>query len=209
MVMDDLYYRRDDVSCQVNTTAQRGWALPTQIVLYNSSVFVVGISYPIIWWKVRERRKIDPRANGQEMRALDTDNNGGTSSKRISNTVEARASVEMSSRKQNPASSQPADTDDNPAEGPVNGRLVVERQKPPKKPSQSFTVLTYLVVGVVICWTPIMVYFTMAIVNDYDNYLHFILGTLLYHSNSVLDPIFFTMAMVPLRTTLLRMFSWR
>ena len=60
-------------------------------------------------------------------------------------------------------------------------------------------VLTYLVIGVVVCWTPIMVYYTMTIVTGYENYLLFLLGNLLYYSNALLDPIFFAMAIAPLR----------
>ncbi|GAU94538.1 hypothetical protein RvY_06294 [Ramazzottius varieornatus] len=58
LIPDDLYYRLDDGSCQVNTTANPTWALPTQIVLYNSSVFVVAITYPAIWWKVGVRARM-------------------------------------------------------------------------------------------------------------------------------------------------------
>lgn len=41
LVADDLYYRVDDGTCYVNTTAQRSWALPTQFVLYNSTLVVI------------------------------------------------------------------------------------------------------------------------------------------------------------------------
>ena len=70
--------------------------------------------------------------------------------------------------------------------------------------SQSFTVLTYLVLGVVFCWTPIMVLFTLSILNDYWNNVYYYIGSLLYYSNALLDPIFFTMAIAPLRTAVYR-----
>ena len=63
LVMDDLVYRLDDGTCNVNTTAQRSWGIPTQFVVYNTSVFIVAISYPVIWWKVRQRMTINPRVN--------------------------------------------------------------------------------------------------------------------------------------------------
>ncbi|OQV25598.1 hypothetical protein BV898_00534 [Hypsibius exemplaris] len=217
LVMDAQFYRVDDGSCQVNTTSQRAWALPTQIVLYNSSVFIVGVSYPIIWLKVRERRKIDARRN-----TIHTKTNTIEMKTRVGgpiSNVTALASVEgrksdrnsnsLSTKKPNQLHGDSDNSDDTEGVQATNGQDpggLTESLKL-KKPSQSFAVLTYLVIGVVFCWTPIMVYYTMAIITDYNNYVHFIIGTLLYNFNSVLDPIFFTMAMAPLRATIFHFLS--
>ena len=60
LVQDDQVYRLNDGGCLVNTTAQYGWALASQVVVYDLSVLVVGLSYPLIWWKVRQRTKVRP-----------------------------------------------------------------------------------------------------------------------------------------------------
>ncbi|OQV17910.1 hypothetical protein BV898_08039 [Hypsibius exemplaris] len=73
--------------------------------------------------------------------------------------------------------------------------------------TQNFVILTYLVVGAIFCWTPVVVAYTLAIVMGYYEYLHFTIASLLYYFNSLLDPIFFTMAMAPLRVTIYSMFK--
>ncbi|GAU94539.1 hypothetical protein RvY_06295 [Ramazzottius varieornatus] len=55
-------------------------------------------------------------------------------------------------------------------------RRSLHRRRVTGNRSESFAVLTYLVFGVVFCWTPIMVYFTIVIVDpNYDSYPHFII----------------------------------
>ncbi|OQV22649.1 hypothetical protein BV898_03474 [Hypsibius exemplaris] len=211
LVMDDVVYRVDDAGgCMVNTTAQRDWALPTQVVVYNSSVLIVGMSYPIIWWKVRQRRKVVDVAatkNAGEGAKTRTNTVGTVGAISVRRTV---ANGETSSVKRS-AGGLHDDRDSDPVEMTTHNRAVVGQANAPRKrirkSSQSFAVLTYLVLGVIFCWSPIMVYFTMAILNDYDSYWHLIIGTLLYYTNSVLDPVFFTMAMAPLRATLFRIFT--
>ena len=81
LVNDDLFYRANDGTCQVNNTAQRGWALTTQIVVYNSAVIVTGVSYPVIWWKIRQRKKVRPGSNGRNLQKQASLGSSGHNSK--------------------------------------------------------------------------------------------------------------------------------
>ena len=60
LLQDALYYRQDGDTCLVNTTAQTKWAMASQFVVDDAAVFLVIISYPIIYWKVRQRARIYP-----------------------------------------------------------------------------------------------------------------------------------------------------
>ncbi|OQV25594.1 hypothetical protein BV898_00530 [Hypsibius exemplaris] len=215
LVMDDLTYRLDDGTCQVNTTAQRDWALPTQIVLYNSSVIVACTTYPLIWLKVRQQIKIGLRRANREVKS-DLVTRGFSNTSKLScvdqickvAVVEKAFYFTVELQREGTSKvecyalghmSQDMDTHSDRIVESLTG------QRPSPRSAQNFAVLTYLVIGVAFCWTPIMVFFTMQIVTGYNNYLHFIVGSFLYYLNSLLDPIFFTMAITPLRATIFNM----
>ncbi|OQV25596.1 hypothetical protein BV898_00532 [Hypsibius exemplaris] len=213
LVLDSVVYRLDGDSCQLNTTAQRDWALPSQVVVYNSSVFIIGISYPLIWWKLRQRLKVDPGQKKEvEMRPVGPYRHAclcaPETSVRGTNDVAARNGREIDDlfTRRNGQLRMGETNEQNPANGSLDGQIPTG-QRDPSRPSQSFIVLTYLVVGVIFCWSPIMIYFTMQIVTGYNNNLHYVAGTLLYYFNSLLDPFFFALAMAPLRATLWRILS--
>lgn len=63
LIADDLYYRVDERLCLVNTTADYYWALPTQIILYDSTLIIIVVSYPFIVWKLKKRRNSKPTNN--------------------------------------------------------------------------------------------------------------------------------------------------
>ena len=59
LLLDDLYYRMDEDRCEVNTAALHDWALPTQIVVHDFAVLIVGLTYPVIRWKIRQRKTLN------------------------------------------------------------------------------------------------------------------------------------------------------
>lgn len=60
LIPDFLYNRLDDGTCAINTTANRHWAIPTQLVLYDGTVVIIFGTYPFIWWNMSKRRKTVP-----------------------------------------------------------------------------------------------------------------------------------------------------
>ncbi|XP_055334063.1 melanopsin-like [Paramacrobiotus metropolitanus] len=211
MVPDARGLRKDDGTCFVNTTAQPVWAMATQWCLYNSTLVVITITYPFIWWKIRMRQKLVTPV-GQVR------------------TGQRHGSLKMNTVYQGPSCANPSSTgndlkltltDEDGGEGediaeppdkysPTHKPSVpIEHAAVHPKRSQSFAVLTYLVLGVIFCWTPIMTFFTLADFMDYDSHLHFVIGSLLYYLNSLLDPFFFCIAIKPLRMTVLAILQGR
>ncbi|OQV17911.1 hypothetical protein BV898_08040 [Hypsibius exemplaris] len=213
LLQDDYIYRNDDEDCSVNVTAQFSWALTSQIVMDDSSVLVVGISYPIIWWKMRQRRRVSINLANQQPRA------DGVGDLPQRSSLPASSGAALNSDQGKIVDIKQADpTLDESLEAENTGAAAVPQQQlhhhhhqlPSRRvgrSSQNFMVLTYLVVGVIFCWTPVVVAYTLAIVMGYYEYLHFTIASLLYYFNSLLDPIFFTMAMAPLRVTIYDMFK--
>ncbi|XP_055334066.1 cholecystokinin receptor-like [Paramacrobiotus metropolitanus] len=209
LVPDAMVWRKDDGTCFVNTTAQPVWAMTTQMCLYNLTLVIITVTYPFIWWKIRQRRKlIVPRVGFTNTTSCEqgTTQNGQSIQPTCGPTIGSVATeVDINNIDEDEA----PDTSPNIASGQSFQKTLGKGVMTSSKSSQSFAVLTYLVLGVVFCWTPIMTFFTVADFTDFNNNLLFIIGSLLYYSNSLLDPIFFCIAIRPLRATVLGFFHRR
>ncbi|GAV01046.1 hypothetical protein RvY_11817 [Ramazzottius varieornatus] len=158
LIPDDLYYRLDDGSCQVH---QRRKTMPVQGHRQTAPRPRHSRSNAAMKVGVRQTVYVSSGAPSNLQGSTgktDTPAADGVEDGRAQGTVEeARGSLEHSS----PVT--------------VAQRHALQRRHVTGNRSESFAVLTYLVLGVVFCWTPIMVYFTMTIkyfsptfVNDVD-----------------------------------------
>ncbi|XP_055334062.1 alpha-1B adrenergic receptor-like [Paramacrobiotus metropolitanus] len=208
LVPDAIGLRKNDGTCAVNTTAQPTWALTTQMCLYNSTLVVIAGTYPLIWWKMRQRNRTAVRS-------------GVLSSSKQAHPVlndshKDRVHTCANGSVQVPDARKSVDKDADEFNDSLDKHTIktlpsteTERYNGQRKRSQSFVVLTYLVVGVVFCWTPIMTFYTLADFTEYDSNIHFLIGSLLYYFNSLLDPFFYCIAIKPLRATILGMLRKR
>ena len=75
-----------------------------------------------------------------------------------------------------------------------------------KRPTRGFAVLTVLTTSVTICWTPLLVYYTIALFRPVDDHVYFQVATVMYAVEAVLDPIWFMVALPQLRVAVMEMF---
>jgi hypothetical protein len=77
-----------------------------------------------------------------------------------------------------------------------------------KRKSNSFLILTLLTGSITVCWTPVLVYFTIQLFNLTFSMPEFYqVATMLFSLETVADPIFFTLAMPGWRKSLSKLFK--
>ena len=59
IILDTMYYRQPLYvnTCYLNAQADKGWAVAVQIFVYDATVFVMLLSYPVIYSPHRKRMR--------------------------------------------------------------------------------------------------------------------------------------------------------
>ena len=73
-----------------------------------------------------------------------------------------------------------------------------------RRSTNAFTILTVLTGGVIVSWTPILCYYTVAIWVQIDNPVYLQVAIVLFAMQSVVDPILFAWTLPDLRDTFRR-----
>ncbi|OQV23701.1 hypothetical protein BV898_02437 [Hypsibius exemplaris] len=177
-ILDILYYRLPLLvnTCYLNTDAQWQWLLAMQVLVYGMALFVMVGSYPVIWYYRRKRKKIvRPSATRSSSRKIRVSAYRFTESVNQSRQI---TSLELSA---------------DGVDGTASGRPAAKKQ------SHGFTILTVLTCGVLICWTPILCYYTVTIFIQIENRVYLEVAVVLFSMQSMVDPILFVCTVPGLR----------
>ncbi|GAU89719.1 hypothetical protein RvY_02233 [Ramazzottius varieornatus] len=182
---DALYFRvpLNFLPCFVNNAAQPVWARIQQALVYDLPLAFLVATIPLVWYKrwgrIRNRNRV---------------------------TIHSRAPVNaghlQSSDKPRAGKMIPSSI----AEGSVDtGNAGNLRQAHGEK--SSFNVWLTLTVSTLICWTPLLVYFNMAIAGQQAPTQLFQLGVVLYSLTVLVDPFLFIVIIPDVKARLRSLFS--
>ncbi|GAU91571.1 hypothetical protein RvY_03799 [Ramazzottius varieornatus] len=165
LIPDALYYRTENErECSVNVELQPLWSALYLFTLYTFPEVVVIVVYPVISWKVAQRRKVKARNNPKS--ALSASGPGGTA-------------AEGPVRQSVPVSQQ----------GHLRGE---SRLSGPR--TSHFKVLTYLVMANVIFWTPNGTYFVLASTMNFSNFSYYTFTLVLLSISPLITPLTYPLA---------------
>ncbi|GAU96060.1 hypothetical protein RvY_07558 [Ramazzottius varieornatus] len=165
LIPDDMYYRTENFrDCSLNLMAQSLWATLCDLILYVvPEVVVVGV-YPIIGWKVAQRRKVRASARSKPGATL-------SAADGVRDRYLARPSASVGPQQRSRG-----------------------RQNVPGSSTSQFKVLTYLVAATVIFWTPNLVYFAIASTSDYFDSTFYTITVVLLSINPLITPLTYPLA---------------
>jgi 7 transmembrane receptor (rhodopsin family) len=188
-ILDALYYRSPLIvnPCFLNAMVQWDWSVAIQFTVYNMGLYLMWLSYPIIWFKRRQRQKIGPNSTNATSRVTSRVSAANTATPSVRAAQSVDEDLEEGTMKE---------------EGVVvkSGNAAPQRQRS----SHAFTILTVLTISVTICWTPILCYYTITLWIPIGSPLLLEIGTVLFALQSVMDPVLFVIALPDLRETFRR-----
>lgn len=188
ILVDGLKFRgpADNIHCLLNTdvSQQKDWNTAIQVILYIAPVFIVVLSYPFIWWK-RRKWQLLRISSHKPLTDGDIPINKVASCEQMG-TVEP---VSFVLQDKDVVSVEPAE------------KMAIR----PVRPSNSFIVLSLLTASVSICWTPLVVFYTIYLFASINLKQLYNVAHILFGLQPVLDPILFSVALNDLRRTLWRM----
>ncbi|OQV11952.1 hypothetical protein BV898_13747 [Hypsibius exemplaris] len=185
-ILDAMYYRSTAIgaSCGLNAMAQWEWSVAIQFTVYNMGLYLMWISYPIIWYKRRQRQRNQIVPSRQPAQSSQ-----GTGAR----------SVRSVRTNQDATDNDTVDDEEETAKTTRSGNQSGPLAK--KTSSKAFTILTVLTISVTVCWTPILCYYTITLWMPVNNPILLEVGTVLFALQSVLDPVLFIIALPDLRDT--------
>ncbi|OQV25513.1 hypothetical protein BV898_00453 [Hypsibius exemplaris] len=174
MILDTLYYRQPVASygCFINVGVLGTYDFLAEILFFNLPHLVIVLAWPIVYVaKVRRERKHLLLIRKNAVEPVHTPGSG------IPNSRTVRPELTNA-----------------PATVPAIP-IRIRKQK-----SHGFFLLTLLTVSVIICWTPIDVYYLLRNQNDSFNVpLYLQMGEILFSLQTTLDPVIFAYATNHLR----------
>ncbi|XP_055337901.1 probable G-protein coupled receptor No18 [Paramacrobiotus metropolitanus] len=199
ILRDALVFRRplEHFGCQVNVdtavASQRYWLLFLQVQA-TACEAVVMVSYWLIWYTRRQRRKIRPRRSVWSHSSRDTGNVELETTPSGNEKAVADGSTLPPKKMSCPVSNGPSSP----------GRTLQERKASASGGPSGFCLMTLLTGSLFVCWTPNIVYFLIiSFVGDgiYDLMMANAV-TVLFNVQTLMDPFLFTLALSHLRTLL-------
>ncbi|OQV24622.1 hypothetical protein BV898_01681 [Hypsibius exemplaris] len=208
-ILDLLYYRLPLVThvCFLNYNAQPEWSLAAQLLCYDIFLFVVLFAYPIIWWKRHQRNKaMAPKRIQVSVITKKVGPVPATTRSVTRTTTDEGRSATRTDGETATVVEEDSGGDD-PEEGPRDRSKLKAGGARPK--SKAFLILTMLTLSLLVCWTPMMTFYTITnwVVVHGDEFLEVSLA--LFAIQSLVDPLLFIVTMPDLRTTFRRWLGMR
>jgi hypothetical protein len=178
--------------CLLNKAAQPVSGLTTQLLIYDLPLAVMLMAFPVIYFSRVIRRRSMRRNNA----IVPTVASQSHEVSKPGSTMRSRVGALAGAQQQGASGSN--------AVAPASNTIAPVKKV---KTSHGYLVLALLTISVSICWTPSLVFYTVLTFIDIFDPTYYIVVTILFSCQTMLDPLLFTMALPSLRESLSHLFS--